>query len=103
LPMIKGMAHITGGGLVDNVPRILPPGLTAKFDSQSWAVPPIFQLIQREGKVARDEMYHVFNMGIGMVVVCSKSDADQLMAQLPEAKIIGEVVKGVGDKKVVID
>ena len=103
LPMIKGMAHITGGGLIDNVPRILPPGLTAKFDSQSWAVPPIFQLIQREGKVARNEMYHVFNMGIGMVVVCSKSDADQLMSQLPEAKVIGEVVKGVGDKKVVIE
>jgi len=103
LPMIKGMAHITGGGLVDNVPRVLPPGVTAKFDSQSWAVPPIFQLIQREGKVTREEMYHVFNMGIGMVVVCSRSDADQLMAQLPEAKVIGEVVQGEGDERVVID
>ena len=103
LPMIKGMAHITGGGLVDNVPRVLPPGVTAKFDSQSWAVPLIFQLIQREGKVTREEMYHVFNMGIGMVVVCSRSDVDQLMAQLPEVSVVGEVVKGEGDERVVID
>jgi len=103
LPMVKGMAHITGGGLVDNVPRILPRGLAARFDSQAWAVPPIFQLIQRQGNVDRAEMYHVFNMGIGMVVICSPGDAGRITGQLPEAKVIGEVVKGVGKTKVIID
>ncbi len=102
LPKIKGMAHITGGGLVDNVPRILPKGVTARFHTQSWAVPPIFQLIERQGKVDRDEMFHVFNMGIGMVVICSPGDADHIMGQLPGAKVIGEVVKGVGEARVVI-
>jgi len=102
LPVIKGMAHITGGGLVDNVPRVLPQGLTARFHRQSWTVPPIFRLIQHQGNVAQDEMYHVFNMGIGMVVICSPGDADHLTGQLPEAKVIGEVVKGMGKKRVVI-
>ena len=71
---IKGMAHITGGGLVDNVPRTLPEGLAVRFDSTKWDVPPIFNLIQRLGDVDRDEMYHVFNMGVGMVVICAPED-----------------------------
>ena len=103
LPRIRGMAHITGGGLIDNVPRILPKGLAARFDSQAWAVPPIFQLIQRQGNVDRDEMYHVFNMGIGMVVVCSPGDADHVVGQLTGAKVIGEVVKQAERVRVVID
>ena len=103
LPMIKGLAHITGGGLIDNVPRILPRGVTAQFHSQAWTVPPIFQLIQREGNVDRDEMYHVFNMGIGMVVICLPGEADNIMGQLPEARVIGEVVGGMGKKRVIID
>lgn len=103
LPLIKGMAHITGGGLIDNVPRILPQGMAAKFRSRSWAIPPIFQLIQQRGNVARNEMYRVFNMGIGMVVICSPSDVDQLTKALPEAKIIGEVVKPTGKARVVIE
>jgi phosphoribosylformylglycinamidine cyclo-ligase len=102
LPIIKGMAHITGGGLVDNVPRILPQGMAAKFNSQSWEVPPIFHLIQRQGNVARDEMFHVFNMGIGMAIVCSPDDAAQLTKALPEAKVIGEVIKQTGKVRVVI-
>jgi len=93
LPEIKGLAHITGGGLIDNVPRVLPKGLAAKFDSQAWSIPPIFQLIQKQGKVDRDEMYHVFNMGIGMVVICAPGNVSHLIAELPEAKVIGEVVK----------
>jgi len=93
LPLIKGIAHITGGGLISNVPRVLPQGMTAKFDSHTWTVPPIFQLIQQRGNVDRDEMYNVFNMGIGMVVVCFPNNVDQLIGQLPEAKVIGEVVK----------
>jgi len=93
LPIIKGMAHITGGGLIDNVPRVLPEGLAAKFDSRSWPVPPIFNLIQKQGNVERDEMYHVFNMGIGMVIICSTDSVAKLTKALPEAKVIGEVTK----------
>jgi len=102
LSLIKGMAHITGGGLIGNVPRVLPDGLAAKFDSRAWTIPPIFQLIQQRGNVARSEMYRVFNMGIGMVVICSPSDVEQLTRVLPEAKVIGEVVKQVGEARVVI-
>ena len=102
LPLIKGMAHITGGGLIGNVPRVLPEGLTAQFDNKSWDIPSIFQLIQRQGEVARDEMFRVFNMGIGMVLICSPAIVDQLLRQLPEAKVIGEVVKQTGKARVVI-
>jgi len=103
LPFIKGMAHITGGGLIGNVPRILPKGLMAKFNSKSWAIPPIFQLIQQRGNVDRNEMYRVFNMGIGMVLICSPDNVDRLTKQLPEAKVIGEVVKQTRAARVVID
>jgi phosphoribosylformylglycinamidine cyclo-ligase len=103
LPFIKGMAHITGGGLLDNVPRILPEGLATRFDSRSWPVPPIFNLIQKRGNVDRDEMYHVFNMGIGMVIICSSDSVARLTKALPEAKVIGEVIKQKGEKRVVIE
>jgi len=93
LPLIKGMAHITGGGLIDNVPRVLPQGMAAKFNGRSWAIPPIFQLIQQRGNISHSEMYRVFNMGIGMVVICSPGNVKQIVEALPEAKIIGEVVK----------
>jgi phosphoribosylformylglycinamidine cyclo-ligase len=102
LTFIKGMAHITGGGLIDNVPRILPEGLTARFDSRKWAVPPIFTLIQKKGNVDRDEMYHVFNMGIGMVVICSAGDVTNITEALPEASVIGEIIKQK-EARVVID
>jgi len=102
LPLIKGLAHITGGGLIGNVPRVLPEGLAAKFDSRSWPVPPIFNLIQKRGNVDRDEMYHVFNMGIGMVIICSTGNVDHFTRTLPEAKVIGEVIKQSG-ARVIID
>ena len=102
LPVIKGMAHITGGGLIDNVPRILPKGVAAQFNSRAWAVPPIFRLIEQRGNIAQNEMYHVFNMGIGMVLICSPDNADQLTQALPEAKVIGEVVKQAGKARVII-
>jgi phosphoribosylformylglycinamidine cyclo-ligase len=102
LPMVKGMAHITGGGLIDNVPRVLPQGLAAKFNSKSWVVPPIFGLIQQRGNVDRDEMFHVFNMGIGMVVICSADKAEHFTKALPEAKLIGEVVKQAGARVVIV-
>ena len=102
LPLIKGMAHITGGGLVDNVPRVLPEGVTAQLHIRAWTVPPIFQLIQQRGNVAQSEMFRVFNMGIGMVLICSFENVCQLTGALPEAKIIGEVVKQAGKARVVI-
>jgi phosphoribosylformylglycinamidine cyclo-ligase len=103
LPLVRGMAHITGGGFIDNVPRILPEGLAARFDSKKWSVPPVFSLLQRLGKVARDEMYHVFNMGIGMVVVSAPENIRELKARLPEAMLIGEVVRQGGKARVIID
>ena len=103
LPFIKGMAHITGGGLIDNVPRVLPKGTAAVFRSRAWTVPPIFHIIQERGNVAQDEMYHVFNMGIGMVLICSPEAVDQFTKQLPGAKVIGEVVKLRGEARVVIN
>jgi len=103
LPVIKGMAHITGGGLVGNVPRVLPQGLAAQFRSQAWTIPPVFQLIQQRGNVDRNEMCRVFNMGIGMALICSPENVDQLTQTLSEAYIIGEVVKQTGEARVVID
>ena len=101
LPLIKGMAHITGGGLIGNVPRVLPEGIAAQFDRGRWTIPPIFQLIQQRGNVDQDEMYRVFNMGIGMVLICSPDNADQLTKSLPEAKVIGKVVEQRGEARVV--
>ena len=102
LPLVKGIAHITGGGLMDNVPRVLPQGLAARFNSQAWTIPLIFRFIQQRGNVAWGEMYRVFNMGIGMVLICSPEVVDQIKEQLPEAKVIGEVVKQVGEARVII-
>ncbi len=102
LPIIKGMAHITGGGLVGNVPRILPQGLAAKFHSRAWTIPTIFQLIQQRGNVDRREMYRVFNMGIGMVIICSPKDVDRITQALPEAKVVGKIVAQTGKARVVI-
>ncbi len=103
LPLIKGMAHITGGGLVGNVPRILPAGLAARFQAGTWPILPIFPLIQRRGSVETDEMYRVFNMGLGMVVICSPADAARLSAAVPEAIPVGEVVEQEGRERARID
>jgi phosphoribosylformylglycinamidine cyclo-ligase len=94
LPLIKGMAHITGGGLPENVPRILPKGLGARFDTSTWDVPSIFALIQEAGQVERDEMFRVFNMGVGMVLACAPDKTDKVLRLVPEARVVGEVVKG---------
>jgi len=93
--MIRGLAHITGGGLVDNLPRILPSNCDAAIDTASWTVPAIFQLLAQNGRVDRAEMYQVFNMGIGMVAIVSEKDAIQAMRVL-KAKRIGKVVPGRG-------
>jgi phosphoribosylformylglycinamidine cyclo-ligase len=102
LPLVKGMAHITGGGLLDNIPRILPDGTAAQFDSSTWNVPPIFSLIQERGNIDLMEMYHVFNMGIGMTVVCSSENSNELCTLLPEAIEIGKIIQQDSDTRVVI-
>lgn len=101
LDLIKGMAHITGGGLIDNVPRSLPEDVTAEFDSSLWEVPPIFKLIQEEGSVDEKEMYHVFNMGIGMVVICSPQNAAKLKKQVDGLTEIGKITS-LKDERVII-
>lgn len=92
---IKGAAHITGGGLIDNLPRILPAACDGLVNTSSWTVPPIFRLIQRGGDISRDEMYQVFNMGIGMVLAVSESHASEVLSQT-KGKLIGQIMAGSG-------
>ncbi|MEK7282024.1 MAG: phosphoribosylformylglycinamidine cyclo-ligase [Chloroflexota bacterium] len=94
LPYIKGIAHITGGGIGGNLSRILPDGVMARIKGGSWPVPPIFRLIQEQGAVPEAEMYRVFNMGLGMVLVCSARDKDKVHALLPEAWWVGQIEAG---------
>ena len=93
--MIKGLAHITGGGLIDNLPRILPKNCDALIETKSWKPPRIFEILQRNGDVDLAEMYQVFNMGIGMVAVVSPNNAKRAMSIL-RAKRIGRVARGSG-------
>lgn len=92
LTRIKGLAHITGGGLLDNVPRVLPKLVAARFDGNAWSRPPIFDLIQRFGGIAEVEMQRTFNLGLGMVLVVAPDDADSLRAAIPGCLIVGEIV-----------
>ncbi len=103
LPRIKGIAHITGGGFAGNIPRTLPDGVAAHIGKDSWDVPPIFGLIQKEGEIAEEEMYQVFNMGIGMTIVCSPWQAARIVGMLPEAKVIGEIVERKEKERITID
>jgi phosphoribosylformylglycinamidine cyclo-ligase len=84
---LKGLAHITGGGLLENIPRMLPPGCQAVLRLGSWDVPPIFSLLQQRGAVSREEMWRVFNNGVGLVLAV---DAEQVTAVLAEAAALGE-------------
>jgi len=103
LPFIKGLAHITGGGFEGNISRILPQGTCGHLSKKSWQVPPIFNLIQRQGEIVEEEMYRVFNMGIGMTIVCSVQQVDKIIGLLPQAKVIGEVTNVTRGKTVIID
>ena len=95
---IQGLAHITGGGLVDNVPRIMPAGACAVIDRDAWKIPPVFQFIQDKGKIDREEMFRVFNMGIGMVLFIRAREADRaidfLKKQRAHPVVLGRVEKG---------
>ncbi|HEX7239524.1 MAG TPA: phosphoribosylformylglycinamidine cyclo-ligase [Longimicrobiaceae bacterium] len=101
---VRGLAHVTGGGLIDNVPRVLPEGVDARFGLSSWEVPELFRVLQREGGVERDEMFRAFNMGVGMVAVVAADAADGVVRELngagETAWIAGEVVPG--DRRVVL-
>ncbi|MEQ8559339.1 MAG: phosphoribosylformylglycinamidine cyclo-ligase [Henriciella sp.] len=93
---IKGLAHITGGGLTENVPRMLPDGLTPRFDRTAWPVPPVFEWLQAEGNVAEDEMHRTFNMGIGLVFAVAPDQAEAALADLratgEEPVVIGDII-----------
>jgi len=96
---IKGMAHITGGGITENLPRVLPHGTAAEVDVAAWEVPPIFTWLQRNGNIPPDEMRRTFNMGIGLVIVTARDKAEALIDELAarggrDARVIGEVVAG---------
>ena len=90
---VKGMAHITGGGLVENVPRVLPDNVTAELDKTAWTMPPLFTWLQKNGNVAEDEMHRVFNCGIGMVVIVACENAEKAQSILKDA---GETVWQIG-------
>jgi phosphoribosylformylglycinamidine cyclo-ligase len=92
--VIKGLAHITGGGLTDNIPRILPEGTAVKIEKGSWDVLPVFEVLQKIGNVSEFEMYRTFNMGVGMVIVCAPGDVKTIEAHLGECYRIGSVVAG---------
>lgn len=95
---IRGLAHITGGGLPDNVPRILAPNCRARISRSAWQPAPVFPWLQRMGNIAEDEMFHVFNMGIGFVLAVTPNAVDRVLAQAKKhnipGQVIGELVSG---------
>jgi phosphoribosylformylglycinamidine cyclo-ligase len=97
---VKAMAHITGGGLIENIPRVLPSGIGVTIESSRWNIPPLFTLIQHAGDVSETEMYRVFNMGIGFVLIVDESEVDGVLKDLDEsgesAMVIGRTVAGKG-------
>ena len=101
---ILGIAHITGGGMIENIPRILPEGVSVQINKESWPKPPIFYLIQKEGKISDEEMYRTFNMGIGMAIVVPDGEAEKILEELRLIKcdsyLIGKVIKG--NKQIII-
>lgn len=97
---LHGLAHITGGGLIDNLPRVLPKNCDAVIDTKSWNVPPLFQILARNGRVDRAEMYQVFNMGIGMVAIVAAGQAREIARTL-RARRIGEIEGGAGRTRLV--
>jgi phosphoribosylformylglycinamidine cyclo-ligase len=95
LPRVRGIAHITGGGLPGNLGRIFGPSLAARVDLDSWVVPPLFDVIRREGGIDDGEMFRAFNMGVGLVLVVAPADAEDVLASTPGAWRLGEVVTRV--------
>jgi phosphoribosylformylglycinamidine cyclo-ligase len=96
--LVKGMAHITGGGITENLPRILPEGCAAEIETHAWEPLPVFRVLQERGGIADDEMFRAFNMGIGLIVACAPTDASDVAAVLnrgeTRARQIGSIVRG---------
>ena len=92
------MAHITGGGITDNLPRVLPDGTAARIDRAAWEVPPLFQWLQRSGDVPDDDMLRTFNMGIGLILVCTPALVDTMLDDLrtrhESPVVIGDIIPG---------
>jgi phosphoribosylformylglycinamidine cyclo-ligase len=91
---IKGLAHITGGGLIDNPPRILPDGVAVRLHRGSWPIPPLFRLIQRAGGIDDHEMARVFNLGLGMLVIVPAGQVSAALSVLEDAWLVGEAFAG---------
>jgi phosphoribosylformylglycinamidine cyclo-ligase len=100
LSMIKGLSHITGGGIPGKLPGILPDTVAAELNQGSWLVPAIFPIIQRVGRVTDQEMYRVFNMGLGMVAVCDEASVATILDTLPDAQVVGRIVARAGQQQV---
>jgi phosphoribosylformylglycinamidine cyclo-ligase len=102
---LHGLAHITGGGLIENIPRILPEGVSVEIKRDSWEMPALFRLLQRTGNVSDAEMLRTFNCGVGMVVICADERQDEITRHLAqhgeEARMIGRVVAGARDVRFV--
>ena len=97
--LVRALAHITGGGITENLPRVLPEGCQASIDKGAWEVPPLFAFLGKAGGVPEDDMYRTFNMGIGLIVGCASADVDRVLARLgplpaPGPRVIGELVAG---------
>jgi phosphoribosylformylglycinamidine cyclo-ligase len=97
--LVKGLAHITGGGITENLPRTLPEGCAAEVDLESWPVPPLFRFLQERGTIAQDEMFRAFNMGVGLIMMCAARDVERVInivarAGEPNAFRMGFVVAG---------
>ena len=100
--LVNAIAHLTGGGLPANVSRVLPDGLAARFDTSTWQVPPVFTVLQEITHVSREEMFKVFNMGLGMVIVCDKARTGEVMVDVLGAEIVGEVVQATDNLRVIL-
>jgi phosphoribosylformylglycinamidine cyclo-ligase len=97
---VNGLAHITGGGFIENIPRILPEGCGVEIELGSWEIPTIFSFLEEKGNLVKEEMFNIFNMGVGMTAIVKKEVASDVLAHLrscgEEASVIGTVVNGNG-------
>ena len=102
LPLLSGLAHITGGGLPGKLPPVLPDDLAASIDTRAWTPPAIFRVLQREGALPSDEMFRVFNMGLGMVAVCPEANVSAFCEKIPDAVPVGRVVCRDSEEQVIL-
>ena len=102
LGLLNGLAHITGGGLPGKMPAVLPDDLAASFDTAAWTPPAIFAVLQREGNISDDEMFRVFNMGLGMVAICPENNVAAFRKMISESTVVGRVIRRDSDEQVLL-